>query len=106
MRPGARDYRDAMDLRPAESIWQTLAPGTLHGSSALITGGGSGIGRSTARLLAYLGASVAIVGRKPEGLARTAAGVAEDGGPAVLCLPCDVREPEQVDAMLDRVLEN
>jgi citronellol/citronellal dehydrogenase len=94
-----------MDVHGAEAIWRTFAPGALTGTTALVTGGGSGIGRATARLLAYLGVAVAIVGRTPEGLARTAADIADDGGPAVLCLPCDVREPEQVDVVLDRALD-
>ncbi len=93
-----------MDLHDSESIWLHLAPGCLAGRAAIVTGGGSGIGRATTRLLAYLGVRVAVVGRTPDGLARTAAGVADDGGPPVLCLPCDVREPDQVDAMLDRAL--
>ena len=84
-------------------IWIRKRP-SLAGSTAVVTGGGSGIGRSTARLLAWLGCRVAVVGRTPDRLARTAASIAEDGGPAVLCVPCDVREPEQVDALIERVL--
>ena len=93
-----------MDVHGPEAIWQTFAPGGLSGRTALVTGGGSGIGRATSRLLAYLGVSVAVVGRTPDGLARTAADIADDGGPAVLAVPCDVRETDDVDAMLDRVL--
>lgn len=94
-----------MRLSEREQIWSTFAPGILAGRTALVTGGGSGIGRSTARLLAYLGVRVAVVGRTPEALAATAADITEAGGPAVLAVPCDVREPEAVDAMLDRVLD-
>lgn len=93
-----------MQLRASEALWRTYAADSLAGSTALVTGGGSGIGRSTARLLAWLGCRVAVVGRTPDRLARTAAGIAEDGGPAVLCVPCDVREPEQVDALIEQVL--
>ncbi len=94
-----------MRLAESESIWKTLAEGTLAGRTALVTGGGSGIGRSTARLLAHLGARVAVVGRRAEELAATAAAIDADGGPAVLALPTDVREPQEVDAMLDRLVE-
>lgn len=93
-----------MQLRASEALWRTYAADSLAGSTALVTGGGSGIGRSTARLLAWLGCRVAVVGRTPDRLAGTAAGIAEDGGPAVLCVPCDVREPEQVDALIEQVL--
>lgn len=94
-----------MHLTEHEQIWATFAPDALAGRTALVTGGGSGIGRSTARMLAYLGARVAVVGRTPQPLEATVAGIAEAGGPAPLAVPCDVREPEVVDAMLDEVLE-
>lgn len=80
-----------------------LADGCLNGRSALVTGGGSGIGRATALLLARLGAKVAVTGRREAELAKTAA-LAEDFEHPVLTVPCDVREPENVDAMLDEVL--
>ncbi len=93
-----------MQLQESEAIWRTYAADSLSGSTALVTGGGSGIGRSTARLLAWLGCRVAVVGRTAEHLDGTAAGIAEDGGPEVVCLPCDVREPAQVDGLIDEVL--
>jgi NAD(P)-dependent dehydrogenase (short-subunit alcohol dehydrogenase family) len=45
---------------------------TLHGRAVLITGGGTGIGRATARQFAAAGAEVLIVGRTAERLAETA----------------------------------
>jgi len=93
-----------MRLDETEHVWGTFAADALAGRTALVTGGGSGIGRSIARLLAHLGVSVAIVGRRPEELAATADGITSAGGPQVRAHSCDVREPDQVDAMLDRVL--
>jgi citronellol/citronellal dehydrogenase len=81
-----------------------LAPHALDGRTALVTGGGTGIGRATALLLASLGALVAVTGRRADSLEGTVALAAEAGSLPVLAVPCDVREPELVDAMLDTVL--
>lgn len=93
-----------MHLSEREHLWATFAPDSLAGRTALVTGGGSGIGKSTARLLAYLGVRVAVAGRSPDTLVATAADIVEAGGPAPLAVACDVREPQAVDAMLDQVL--
>jgi NAD(P)-dependent dehydrogenase (short-subunit alcohol dehydrogenase family) len=88
-----------------QAALDTLRDGCLDGRTALVTGGGSGIGRATAVLLARLGARVAVAGRRPEPLAETAALAAASPGIApVLPVVVDVREPEQVDAALDTVL--
>lgn len=80
-----------------------LADGSLDGQVALITGGGTGIGRATAELLARLGATVAVTGRRAELLQDTVAAIEAAGGRAS-AYPCDIREPEHVDALLDAVL--
>ena len=68
-----------------------FAPNLLAGKSALVTGGGSGIGAGIARLLARHGAKVALVGRTAAKLEATAAAIAEAGGEASTHA-CDVRE--------------
>ena len=80
-----------------------LAPGSLEGRTALVTGGGTGIGRATAELLAGLGARVAVTGRREEPLAESVRAMEAAGGSAA-AYPCDIREPENVDALLDAVL--
>lgn len=81
-----------------------LADGALAGRTALVTGGGSGIGRATAVLLARLGAGVAITGRREAELAQTAELAIEAAAGVPLCVPCDIREPANVDEMVDKVL--
>jgi citronellol/citronellal dehydrogenase len=71
---------------------------------ALVTGGGSGIGRATALELARTGADVVICGRRAEPLTAVEAEVARLGR-SCLAMPADVREPQQVDALVDAALE-
>ena len=78
-----------------------LAPDANAGKVALVTGGGTGIGRAVARELARTGAKVAICGRRPEPLEDVQAELGDD----CLAVPTDVREPEQVEALVDRTLE-
>ena len=79
----------------------TLAADANAGRVALVTGGGSGIGRATALAFARSGARVAICGRRPEALEATRALVGGD----CLAVPADIREPAAVDALVDAVLE-
>ena len=77
-------------------------PGLLDGQVAVVTGGGSGLGRATALELAALGAHVVVCGRREEPLEETAA--AAEGG-RVEALACDIREEDQVDGLVGEVLE-
>lgn len=81
----------------------SLAPGCLDGRVGLVTGGGTGIGRATALALARLGATVAVVGRRRGPLEETATLAAEG---RIVPMPADVREAEEVDAVIDRLLED
>ena len=74
----------------------------LAGKTTVITGGGTGLGRSMAIRMAGLGARVALLGRRPEPLEKTAREIAEAGGQAA-GVPCDVRDPDAVHAAFDQV---
>jgi citronellol/citronellal dehydrogenase len=78
-------------------------PGLFQGRVALVTGGGSGIGRCAAHELAALGASVALVGRRIEKLETVAGEIAATGGTAA-GFACDIREEEMVRATVTAVL--
>jgi citronellol/citronellal dehydrogenase len=81
-----------------------LAPDANAGRVAVVTGGGTGIGRATARELAGSGAAVLICGRREEPLERAAAEISAAGG-ACSALVVDVREEGAADRVVDAALE-
>jgi citronellol/citronellal dehydrogenase len=81
-----------------------LASDANAGSVALVTGGGTGIGAATALELARTGAAVVVCGRRPEPLGRVRASIAGAGGEC-LAVPADVREADQVEALVAATLE-
>ncbi len=85
---------------PYRSVFR---PGLFEGQTAVVTGGGSGIGRCIAHELASLGAHVALVGRKREKLDRVRAELREDGFEAS-ALACDIRDEEAVRAAVAEVV--
>jgi citronellol/citronellal dehydrogenase len=78
-----------------------FAPNLLDGQVAIVTGGGSGLGRATALELSALGATVVVAGRKQEPLDET---VSQCESPAE-AMVCDIREEDRVNALVDGVLE-
>lgn len=77
----------------------------LAGQRILITGGGTGIGRSIAQRLMSLGAEVLICGRRENVLAETAAELMKQTGGRLLFKTCDVRDAAQVEALCDWAFE-
>jgi 3-oxoacyl-[acyl-carrier protein] reductase len=76
----------------------------VDGRVAIVTGGGSGIGAATARLLAERGLTVAVVGRGVERLRSVVAEI-EAGGGAALAVPADLADAAAPQAIVDAVLE-
>jgi gluconate 5-dehydrogenase len=72
----------------------------LAGKTAIVTGGGSGIGRDMAQALAEAGANVVLCARKLERCEQAARELAELGV-KTLALRCDVRNPDEVNAVVD-----
>lgn len=76
----------------------------LKGKSAVVTGGGTGIGAATAHRLAAEGAEVVIIGRRVDVLAETAQRVnTEVGADRVTTERCDLVDPEAVADLADRL---
>lgn len=77
--------------------------GMLEGKVALVTGGGSGIGRATALAMAREGASVVVADRVEQGAAETVALINQAAGQAIVVV-ADVAQEEQVAAMIERTI--
>jgi NAD(P)-dependent dehydrogenase (short-subunit alcohol dehydrogenase family) len=77
----------------------------LAGKTAIVTGGGSGLGRQMAHALADCGADLVLCARKVERCEATAAEL-EPSGVRVLALACDVRDPTAVQAVVDRAVSD
>jgi NAD(P)-dependent dehydrogenase (short-subunit alcohol dehydrogenase family) len=86
----------------ASTYTQPMLPeGTFRNRTIVITGGATGLGRSMGQYLLSLGAGLVICGRRREVIETAAAEMAESTGGNVLGVPCDVRDPGQVESLFD-----
>ncbi|MBP1886227.1 SDR family oxidoreductase [Sinorhizobium mexicanum] len=70
-----------------------------EGKIALVTGGGTGVGRGIAKALSIERYTLVITGRRPDVLERAAGEIARETGAAVRAITCDVGNPAQVAAL-------
>ncbi|MFN6999257.1 SDR family oxidoreductase [Elioraea tepidiphila] len=82
-----------------------FAPGLLAGKRILVTGGGTGLGRSMAGRFAELGADLILVGRRLDVLQAAAAEIGAATDVEVTTYSVDVRDPVAVDAAIDACFE-
>ena len=78
---------------------------SLDGRVAIITGGGTGIGRGSALVLAQHGADVVLAARRPDPLETTAAEVKQLGRRA-LALPADITSSDECERIVDATIEH
>lgn len=81
-----------------------LPAATFAGTTVLVTGGGTGLGKATATEFARLGADIVLASRKPEHLAAGRDAISELGT-RVLTVECDIREPDEIAAAFDDAAE-
>ncbi len=77
-----------------------LREGALKNKTILVTGGGTGLGKSMSTYFSQLGANIIITSRKLEVLEQTAKEMSDLTGNPVLPLACDVRDYEKVEATI------
>lgn len=79
-----------------------LRPDALRGKTFVVTGGGTGLGRSMGTYLLQLGANLVIGSRKLDVLEKAAAEMQAATGGHVLPVACDVRKEDDVQRMLEQ----
>ena len=76
----------------------------LSGKNIIVTGGGTGLGKSMASRFAELGANLVITSRRKDVISDSAKELQKLGG-EVIAIPCDVRDPDQVEKMVKQTVE-
>jgi short-subunit dehydrogenase len=93
-----------MPRRSPRSFWRE-AWRNFEGRKVLITGGSRGLGLALARLLVADGAQVALLARSEATLQAARRELREQLGAEVELLPCDLREPAQLEAAIAGLLQ-
>lgn len=88
-----------------QTIQGALRADALRGKVIVVTGGGTGLGKEMTRYFLQLGAQVVITSRKLDVLEASAEELRQETGGEILPVACDIRDYEQVEAMLAATLE-
>ena len=83
-----------------------LRDNALKGKTIVVTGGGTGLGRAMSAYFLKLGANVVITSRKLDVLKQTAAELEQETKGKVLAVQCDVRNYDEVLALLEQTLKS
>jgi NAD(P)-dependent dehydrogenase (short-subunit alcohol dehydrogenase family) len=78
-----------------------LKADALKNKTIIITGGGTGLGKSMGKYFLELGANLVITSRKKDVLDQSAKELIEQTGGKVLAIPCDVRKYEEIDNVIE-----
>ena len=78
-----------------------LKENSLNGKTIIVTGGGSGLGKSMSEYLLTLGANIVITSRREDLLKKVANDMMKEFGGKVLPITCDVRNPDMVSKVID-----
>jgi NAD(P)-dependent dehydrogenase (short-subunit alcohol dehydrogenase family) len=77
-----------------------LKPGSLKDKTIIVTGGGTGLGRSMGKYFLELGANLVITSRKKDVLDKAADEMMKETGGKVLAVTCDVRKYEEIENVI------
>ena len=78
-----------------------LKENSLNGKTIIVTGGGSGLGKSMSEYLLTLGANIVITSRREDLLKKVANDMMKEFGGKVLPITCDVRNSDMVSKVID-----
>lgn len=82
-----------------------LRDGALENRTIIVTGGGTGLGKSIAAYFLRLGANVVICSRKEDVLQKTASELSQNTGGKIIYVACDVRKTEQIEHVIEKAVE-
>ncbi|MBC5991563.1 SDR family oxidoreductase [Pontibacter cellulosilyticus] len=82
-----------------------LKEGALQGKTIIVTGGGTGLGRSMVKYFLELGANAVICSRKLDVLEQAAKELEQETGGKVLPIACDVRKYNEIEEVLKKTIE-
>ncbi|MEM9169380.1 MAG: SDR family oxidoreductase [Pseudomonadota bacterium] len=94
-----------MTLEELSNAPTVYRDGLLDGKTAVISGGGSGMGRAMAVLFARLGANVVICGRREEKLAEVRDGIKNHVGREISYKPLTIRDADSVDIFMEETFK-